>query len=90
MGQGFLLVPFMRAGLIKPGLACLVVSIIDPFLAYVIALEHSSYQGFFLCLVICSGHHIIFDHPDQVLCCFDSLLTLANQFDLLELLSSDS
>ena len=84
-----MLVPFMRAGLIKPGLACLVVSI-DPFLAYVIALEHSSFQGFFLCQLICSGHRIIFDHPGQVLCCLDSLLTLANQFDLLELLSSDS
>ena len=89
MGQGFFTVPFSHAVIVKPGLACLVASI-DSFLAYVVALGRSSCQGFFLCQVICSNHRMVFDHPDQVLCCSDSLLTLADQFDFLEHLSSDS
>ena len=90
MGQVIVHEPFAHVSPVKleSDLACLVAS--DSFLAYVAALGHSSYQGFFLCQVICSSHRMVFDRPDQVLCCSDSLLTLADQLNLLELLSSDS
>ena len=87
MGQVIVHEPFAHVGPVKleSDLACLVAS--DSFLAYVAALGHSSYQGFFLCRPICSSR-MVFDHSDQVFC--SSSLPLVNHLDLLGLLSSDS